>query len=274
MVTGLARVSFVFAASLSAPTFTGWAVVAASGSDTTPRACITGRAYLREGEVEKALQTYLNALTQTSSQCIDRGLRAVANAKHREQRYCENGDALAQEDKSDEAERQYAHAIQVNVTSQCAREGLAMQSGSPSATRRFVDYLPKFPIQLGSLILMLAVGVAIIALIRSVVLRKATLVVRPFADGALDKKVGSAFSGLVEEQLIGFWRTRQQARDDGYNLDLVVANVELLAQDEALGDALGELAQVPQFGAVAAIVRFVDRAFLQRRLSRHRRAPA
>src|SRR6185295_4785024 len=76
-----------------------------------------------------------------------------------------------------------------------------------------------------------------------------------------------AFGGLVEEQLIGFWRTGQRARDDGYNLDLVVANVEVLAQDEALGDAVGELAQVPQLQIVAGIVAFVDRAFLQRRLS-------
>ena len=98
-------------------------------------------------------------------------------------------------------------------------------------------------------------------------LRKATLAVRPFADTALDKKVGSAFGGLVEEQLIDFWQTRQRARDDGYNLDLVVANVELLAQDDALGDAVGELAHVPQLAAVAAIVTFIDRAFLQRRLS-------
>ncbi len=163
--------------------------------------------------------------------------------------------------------RQYARAVGVNVASECARGGLALPSGSKSSAGRFFDYLPKFPIQLGSLVLMLAVGLGLLALLRSVVLRKATLVVRAFADAAVEKKVGSAFGGLVEEQLIGFWQTRQRARDDGYSLDLVVANVELLAQDEALGDAVGELAQVPQLQLVAAVVAFVDRAFLQRRLS-------
>ena len=125
---------------------------------------------------------------------------AVANAKRREAAYCARGETLAKAGRDDDAVRQYALAIDVNVASECARKGLALPSGSKSRAGRFFDYLPTFPIQLGSLVLMLAVGLGLLALLRSVVLRKATLVVRAFADGALEKKVGSTFGGLVEER--------------------------------------------------------------------------
>ena len=266
-VTGVARVWFATVAALGALAYVGPAVAGPESGSSAGDACETGRAYLSEGEVDKALETYLRSLNATTVPCIDSGLVAVANAKRLEAAYCARGETLAKAGRDDDAVRQYALAIDVNVASECARKGLALPSGSKSRTGRFFDYLPTFPIQLGSLVLMLAVGLGLLALLRSVVLRKATLVVRAFADGALDKKVGSAFGGLVEEQLIGFWQTGQRARDDGYNLDLVVANVELLAQDEALGDAVGELAQVPQLQLVAGVVAFVDRAFLQRRLS-------
>jgi len=189
-VNRVARVWLATVAALGALAYVGPAVAGTGSGSPADDACETGTAYLREGEVDKALDTYLKALSVTTVPCIDSGLLAVAAAKRREAGYCARGDTLAEAGKDDEAVRQYVAAIEVNVASECAREGLALPSGSKSSARRFFDYLPTFPIQLGSLVLMLAVGLGLVALVRSVVLRKATLVVRPFADGALDNKVG------------------------------------------------------------------------------------
>ncbi len=246
-----------------------------AGSETpVEQACDEAGAYLTQGRLATARDAYLKALTKPAAPCVVSGLVAVYAAVRREAAYCAAGDAFAKAGEDDEARRQYAQAVMQNTSSDCGLEGLGASSGSKSfwdrsrdGAHRFVDYLPSFPIQLGSLLLMVVFAIGVLALIRSAVLRKASLVVRPFEDKALDQRVGSAFSGLVEEQLVRFWQTRQRARDDGYNLDLVVANVELLAQDESLGDAVGELAQVPQLGLLAAVLSFIDRVFLQRRLS-------
>ena len=269
----MARVWLAALAAFAALAYAGPAGAHAGSETPVVQACDKAGAYLTQGRLATARDAYLKALTKPAAPCVVSGLVAVYAAVRREAAYCAAGDAFAKAGEDDEARRQYAQAVMQNTSSDCGLEGLGASSGSKSfwdrsrdGAHRFVDYLPSFPIQLGSLLLMVVFAIGL-ALIRSAVLRKASLVVRPFEDRALDQRVGSAFSGLVEEQLVRFWQTRQRARDDGYNLDLVVANVELLAQDESLGDAVGELAQVPQLGLLAAVLSFIDRVFLQRRLS-------
>ena len=96
----------------------------------------------------------LKAPSDITVPCIDSGLVAVADAKRLEARYCAEGDSLAKAGKDHDAVRQYQRAIDVNVASECGRKGLALPSGSKSRADRFFDYLPTFPIQLGSVVLM------------------------------------------------------------------------------------------------------------------------
>jgi len=260
------RVWVATAFALSALALVG-AATAGSSADSDPGGhCAAGDASMRDGQLDQAVDAYLEAL-RADAACADAKLRAAAAAKRLEARLCAEGDDRAELGKDGEAQRKYVDALNVNVASDCAREGIAARPESKSRGARFFDYLPEFPIHLGSLALMLLVAFALFGLVRSLFLRKASLVIKPFADEAVNPKVGTAFAGLIEEQLVSVWRMRQGLRDDGYILDLVVADVELLSADESLDDAVGELAQVPQFGIVAGLVAFVDRLFIQRRLS-------
>ena len=114
---------------------------------------------------------------------------------------------------------------------------------------------------------MLLVLIALGSIATSLIFRKASLVVRPFTDGAVDPKVGAGFGALVEEQLIGVWRRERRVRDDGYILDFVVANVELFSDEDALSRAVGDMAQVDQLQLIAAVLSFVDNLGFKRRLA-------
>ena len=90
-VTGVARVWFATVAALGALAYVGPAVAGPESGSSAGDACETGRAYLSEGEVDKALETYLRSLNATTVPCIDSGLVAVANAKRLEAAYCARG---------------------------------------------------------------------------------------------------------------------------------------------------------------------------------------
>jgi tetratricopeptide (TPR) repeat protein len=92
-------------------------------------------------------------------------------------------------------------------------------------------------------------------------------VVKPFADSAVNPQVGAGFAGLVEEQLIGVWRRQRRVRDDGYNLDFVVADVEVFADEDALSRAVGDMAQVDQLKLIAAVLSLIDTVGKRRRLA-------
>lgn len=70
---------------------------------------------------------------------------------------------------------------------------------------------------------------------------------------------------MVERELVDLAR-RGEAADDSYQLDLVVANVELLARDDDLKAAVGGLAEQSQLKLVVAVLSLVDRLVGKRSL--------
>jgi hypothetical protein len=96
-------------------------------------------------------------------------------------------------------------------------------------------------------------------------MRRASLVVRAFNDSAVPAKVGPAVGALVEERLIGALRRKNQVRD-GYELDLVITDVDLLSADNDLFKAVGRLADVPQFQIVVGILDLIERLLPSRGL--------
>ncbi len=108
-----------------------------------------------------------------------------------------------------------------------------------------------------------AVGALVITVFKR---RRASLVVRAFVDNAVEPKVGAAVSALVEEQLLRLARAERRARD-GYDIDLVVAHVELLSEETNLAQAVEGIAEVPQLKLLVAVLSFVDSLIAKRRLA-------
>lgn len=128
--------------------------------------------------------------------------------------------------------------------------------------------LPKF-IEHGVLFLVSVLLVIAIALLGYAVWRRmmsASLVVRPFLDGAVDVKVGAGMASLVEERLVGALR-RKGRGDAGYDLDRVDIDIELLAEDDDLAKAMERLADVPQLRLVGALIALIERMLPSRGLS-------
>jgi tetratricopeptide (TPR) repeat protein len=96
--------------------------------------------------------------------------------------------------------------------------------------------------------------------------RRASLVVRAFADSSASARVGSGVAALVEERLIGALRRKGQIRD-GYELDLVITDVDLLSEDNDLAKAVERLAEVPQFQFVVAVLDLIERLLPSRGLA-------
>lgn len=96
--------------------------------------------------------------------------------------------------------------------------------------------------------------------------RRATLVVRAFADSGVGTKVGTGVGALVEERLIGALHRKEQIRD-GYELDLVITDVDLLSEDNDLAKAVERLADVPQVQVVVGVLDLIERLLPSRGLA-------
>ena len=242
--------------------------VASPAAQPSPSAvCEPADSLLHRREVDTARDAYLDILDNNGPQCAIDGLEAVAAATSREDRFCAEGAKLAANNQDDEAVRAYAAALHENIESECALEGLAPPQGHDSWWERFPGYLPQFPIHLAAVLLMALVAFAAASVVASLISRRTSLVVRPFADTAVTPSVGAAFGGLVEQELISVWRTEQRVRDDGYDLDFVVANVELFSDEDALAGAVGDMAQVGQLQLIAAVLSVIDNLGIKRRLA-------
>jgi tetratricopeptide (TPR) repeat protein len=127
--------------------------------------------------------------------------------------------------------------------------------------------VPKVLLALGGLAVAVFVIVGFCLLVYAAAIRlvRPSLVIKPFVDTGVEAKVGSVVAALVEEQLVDLARKGQQS-GDAYQLDLVVANVELLARDEHLATAVSGLADVSQLKVVVAVLSLVDRVFGRRSL--------
>ncbi|HKT83599.1 MAG TPA: hypothetical protein VJQ84_07155, partial [Solirubrobacterales bacterium] len=132
----------------------------------------------------------------------------------------------------------------------------------------FFNGLPGF-IEHGVLILASILVVVAIFILGFAMWRRmmsASLVVRPFLDGAVGVKVGPGMASLVEERLVGALRRKRRGRA-GYDLDRVAIDIELLTEDNDLSKAVERLADVPQLKIVGALMALIERMLPSRGLT-------
>lgn len=257
------------------------AVQAAPGVQAAPAPSAEGAApcgppnsLLREGRLEKAQAQYLAVLSaDPSAGCAVGGLNRVTAAEEAERRLCAEGAELAAAGQAEAATARYERALAKNVGSECAKKGLAPPQDESiwdevvDALGDAIAYLPKIPPALGGLFTILLIAFAVVAL--ALVLRtrlRNSLVVKPFADKAVKSSVGAAVAGLVGDRLAALGR-RAERSHDGLDLDFVVADLELMAEDEDLAAAVGSMAEVPQLTLAIALLEFGDRFLPTNRLS-------
>jgi tetratricopeptide (TPR) repeat protein len=258
---GVLLSAFLAAIGLMLPSASALGSTAQSSSAT----CASANAALEEGGLEKARQQYLDILASTpSSQCAVQGLNKVTLATHAEALLCSEAKVLAEHNQAVEARRRYIAALAKNIASQCAVEGLGgakkkgdekswLETWSTGATN--LDKLGG-SVLIALLVLVGAVGLAVTMVRR----RKASLTIEPFADGAAEPKVGSTVAGLVEGRLVALAHHGKRS-SDSYQLDLLVADVEILSTNESLDAALSGLADASQFKLAVAVLGLLDRTF-------------
>jgi len=139
--------------------------------------------------------------------------------------------------------------------------------GGSSWVDEWSGRLPKVILALGSLALaaFVVLGFALLVITAARRLFRPSLTIKPFADTGVEAKVGAVVAALVERKLIDLSRKGRRS-GDAFQLDLVIANVELLARDENLATAVGGLADVSQLKVVVAVLALVDRLFGRRAL--------
>jgi len=238
-------------------------------SDPNPSAlCATPDSALQRGQVEKARDAYMDVLaSDPQAECAIQGLREVTQAVRAEERLCKEGASLAKggEEQQAEARQRYAAAMQKNAESSCAAKGLGLAGDEDDSDKK--TQLAQAEEDVGNLFSIAAKAlIALLVLAGAIVLlwslwkrwRNPSLAVEAFADGAVDAKVGSAVAALTEKRLIELSR-RGSNRSGPYQLDVAVADVELVAENESLATAMGGLAEESQFKLAAAILELVDR---------------
>jgi hypothetical protein len=113
---------------------------------------------------------------------------------------------------------------------------------------------------------LVVIALAMLAVTMSKRVLRASLVVRPFIDGAVGVKVGAGMASMVEERLVGALRRKDLVEAD-YDLDQVAIDIELLAEDNDLSKAMERLADVPQFKLVVAVMDLMERLLPARGLA-------
>lgn len=236
---------------------------------TSPAAvCATAKSALERGQLEEARDGYMDVLaSDPQAGCAIAGLREVTKAVRAEERLCKEGANLAKggEEQKAEARQRYAAAMGKNADSSCAAKGLGLSGKEDADDGK--NGLAHAEEDVGNLVSLLGKAlIALLVLLGIIVLawsllkrwRNPSLAVEAFSDGAVDAKVGSAVAALTEKRLIELSR-RGRKPNDPYQLDVAVADVELVAENESLATAMGGLAEESQFKLAAAILGLVDR---------------
>lgn len=225
--------------------------------------CAAADANRDKGELEKALHEYLDLLAADPSiPCAVDGAVGIERALRAEERLCKEGASLAASDQAAAARRRYARALTRNPGSSCASKGLAPATGEKEekgSVETAVDDLTNFWKLAGLIAASVLVPIALLLLLRAWwQRRKPSLALEAFTDSAVEPKVGSGVTGLVEKRLNELSARRGDKRDN-YALDVVATDVELVAANEGLETALGKLADVPQLSIAVAILGMLDR---------------
>lgn len=245
------------------------ATLGTAPAQAAPAACADARAQQDRSQLTKARDEYLKVLSaQPEELCARDGLIAVNAGLAREEKLCAEAKVLDKGGKADEADERYAAALRENVGSECAKAGLGpaeKEKGFRDHVGDAIDYLPKIPEALGSALVLL--GALLLAWYLVRLRRRASLTVKAFTDGGVAAKVGAGFGALVEERLLRVVRKGRRARNVTYDLDLVSPDIELIAEEEDLAEAVGSMAEIPQLQIVVAMVAFIDRLAGARRLA-------
>jgi tetratricopeptide (TPR) repeat protein len=178
-------------------------------------------------------------------------------------RLCSQGKVLASEGDGNAAKQRYLAALRLDADSECAVAGLAPPEKGSDAGKSWVatanDWIEQHLKFLGLVLGTVLIGFAFV-LIGALVWRrhKPSLSVEAFEDGAIEPKVGSTVAALVEKRLLDVFRVHRAASEEP-QLDVVAADVEILAANKDLETALGGLAEVSQLKLLVAVLGLVDR---------------
>ena len=225
-------------------------------------ACVTAGRALESGELGSARTKYLDALGRGSRRCAVEGLKRVVRRSQAISRLCAEGRRLILDGKAAAAKRRYLAALRLDNDSECAQKALAPpqeddEAGFAKAAETMTNLTKLVGGFLTSLLLLLAFG--LIALLFAFRWLKPSLAVEPFADGAVEPNVGSAVGGLVQKHLSDLAPPGRQR--NALSLDVVSADVELVASNKSLETALSGLGDVSQLKLLVAVVGIADRLF-------------
>ncbi|MDQ2631782.1 MAG: tetratricopeptide repeat protein [Actinomycetota bacterium] len=253
------RISLIGLALLFAPPAV--AVALEADSSPMPSGCSAGDAALDQAKLGKAQKAYLDALeSEPGLSCAVAGLNEVTRATRAEERLCAEGKALADKKLSEESRQSYVGALRLNVDSECAAKGLTPPADDKKEFEEWVDLIPKALLALGALLLAGLLALAAIYLLWITVnhVLRPSLRIKPFLDDGVEPKVGAATASMVETRLHELSGHKGDP-ETGYQLDLVVADVELFAADQDLASAVGAFADVPQLKVLVALLASLDR---------------
>jgi tetratricopeptide (TPR) repeat protein len=210
---------------------------------------------------------YLDVVAANGPQaCAVEGLKAITTASRTESKLCAEGKLLAEEGKTKAAQRHYVAALRVNAASKCAEAGLTpapqpeksekdKKSWLEQAVDDVTNALKLFGAIAIALLVLVGIGLVFLLFFRR---RKASLSIESFSDGGVEPKIGSTVAALVERSLTDLSR-RGRRSNDSYVLDLVVADLELMATNKSLETALGGLTETSQLKLVIAVLGLIDR---------------
>jgi tetratricopeptide (TPR) repeat protein len=242
--------------------------MATEGPPADQSPCTSANAAFEQGELEKARDGYMDVLASDPNEaCAAAGIAKVTKAARAEKKFCEEGEKLAQGDDAAKAEarRRYVAALEKNVESACATKGLS--GGEATEKKEEKNGLARAKDNVTNFLAIIGAGlVAVLVLIGICMLvwtgfkraRHPSLAVKAFTDGGIEAKVGIAVATLTEKHLAELSRQGRRPTE-GYALDLVVADVELVAENEGLATAMGGLAEEPQFKLAIALLDLIDR---------------
>ncbi len=218
---------------------------------------------LQDGRPDEAQASFADVLVaDPGSDCAPEGLADVRRSERREAAHCGAGDTMKEAGDEEGARRAYEQAVHEDARSACGTAGLAALDGDGVSPGDVVDFMPRLGEAITACLLVLAGGLALWG-IGIVGLtwwrgRKASLVLRPFGDGAQEPAVGAAVTALVEHRLTEIGR-RAELNDLGPSLDLIVADVELLDADDDLGEAFAGIAAIPNMELMAGLAALLAR---------------
>lgn len=230
--------------------------VAAPGTASAQDPCGSAKALLAEHDLAEA-RDVLMGVAGPDDGCVRRNLATINRELATEKKLCAQGAVLAKSGKDEAAQRAYVRALEVNVASTCAKKGLAEPKGWFETTNGSLTEPTKLAITAGK-ILLTTLGIAILLFFFRAA-RRRSLVVGDLSDGASKVKVGTAVTALIQKRLIGLGEDSQRGSEYAYDMDVVAADVELLAREDELSSAVAGLADSPQLGFLASVLSLADR---------------